>query len=227
MPARARENTSIVAVYKLTVLWALALITLPGPQSVHGQDKGSAAAPIITGLSPESGRAGGAAFSMIINGKHFVPGATTAKWNTSTLNITFKNAAQLIATVPAKLIAVAGTAFVRVSTKTGTSTPVTFKIIPKPPAITELYPSSAIAGGTKFTLVIMGKNFVSGATSARWDSTALKVSVKNSTQLSVEISAGLIAMPGTVGIVVSTRGGTSTEAKFSIVLGRPGITSLK
>lgn len=63
------------------------------------------AAPLITSLSPPSATAGGAGFTLTVNGTGFMPGSVVF-WNSTALTTTYVNANQLTATVPASLIAV-------------------------------------------------------------------------------------------------------------------------
>ena len=69
--------------------------------------------PTITSLSPPSATAGGAAFTLTINGANFRSGAK-AWWNLATLHTTFVSATKLTAAVPAADIAKATTASVYV-----------------------------------------------------------------------------------------------------------------
>ncbi len=75
----------------------------------------SAPAPVITSLSPASATAGGADFTLTVNGTGFVSG-DTVKWAGTALTTTFVSATQLTAAVPANLITTAGSASVTVVT---------------------------------------------------------------------------------------------------------------
>jgi len=89
--------------------------------------------PKITSLSPSSVAAGGAAFTLTINGTNFVSDAV-ATWasNAATkLTTTYVSATQITAVVPARLIAKAGTANVTVTTAGGISAREAFTITPK------------------------------------------------------------------------------------------------
>jgi len=170
--------------------------------------------PTITSLSPNTAVSGGAAFTLTINGKNYVSGAT-ASWNGTALATTYKSATQLAASVPASLIASFGTASVTVTTTGGTSAGSTFTINPPKPTITSLNPSTAVAGGSAFTLTINGTNFVAGA-SAKWGATSLATTLVSATQLSAQAPASLIAVKGTASITVTTTGGTSAGSTFTI-----------
>jgi hypothetical protein len=183
-----------------------------------------AAQPAISSLSPNSANAGGAAFTLTINGTNFTSTAT-AKWGTTALKPVYVNSTKLTAPIAAGLIATAGAIKVTVTTAGGTSTPATFTINPPKPAISSLSPDSAPPGGAAFTLTINGSNFTSTAT-AKWGATALKPVYVSPTKLTAPIAASLIASAGPVNVTVTTAGGTSTPATFNIIAPRPEITSL-
>ena len=177
--------------------------------------------PAITSLNPSSATAGGAAFTLTVNGSNFITGAVV-RWNTTALTTTFVGATQLTAAVPAALIAAQGSATVTVLSGGVTSSGLPFTINAPPPAISSLSPNSAIAGGAAFTLTVNGSNFASGA-AVQWNGTALTTTVVSSTQLTAAVPAALIANPGNINVTVSSGSATSSPAQFTIA---PGITSL-
>jgi len=80
-------------------------------------------APVLSNISPGTAQAGGAQFTLTVNGSSFTSGASTVQWNGTALATTFVSSKQLTATVPAANIAAAGSASVTVVTSTcGTST---------------------------------------------------------------------------------------------------------
>jgi hypothetical protein len=86
--------------------------------------------PTTTSLSPATAIAGGATFTLTVNGSGFVTNSVV-QWNGANRTTTFVSSTQLTATIPASDIAVAGTAQVRVFTPTpggGTSSALTFTI---------------------------------------------------------------------------------------------------
>jgi len=87
--------------------------------------------PTTTGLSPSSATAGGAAFTLTVNGTNFVNGSTV-RWNGSDRTTAYVSSTQLTASIPAADIATGGTASVTVFTGTpggGTSNAQTFTIV--------------------------------------------------------------------------------------------------
>jgi hypothetical protein len=173
----------------------------------------NAPAPAIASLTPNSAAAGGAAFTLTVNGSNFVTGAVV-HWNTTTLTTTFVSATQLTASVPATLIATAGTATVTVVSGSTTSNGLPFAVNPAP-AIQNLNPSSATAGGAGFTLTVTGSGFAAGAV-VQWNGSALATNVQSATQLTAPVSAALIASSGTASVTVNSGGATSNSAQFTI-----------
>jgi subtilisin family serine protease len=178
--------------------------------------------PVITALSPSSAVAGGTGFTLTISGSNFTS-ACVAKWNGySRSTILNAGTGQLQASIPATDIAAPGIATITVSDPdTGTSNGMTFTILPPPPppvpVITALSPSSAVAGGTAFTLTISGSNFTSECV-AKWNGNSRSTILNAGTgQLQASIPATDIAAPGTATITVSDPGtGTSNEMTFTI-----------
>ena len=161
---------------------------------------------------------------LTINGANF-DAASIASCGSTALATTLLSATQLTATLPAALTANPGTGSLTVSTDGGISSAVAFTILPPPPAITSLSPAFTVAGGAVFTLTITGTNFTS-TSAALWNTTKLATTYVNSTQLTVAVPASLIASAGTPSITVSTTGGVSPAATFTINPPAPTITSL-
>ena len=73
------------------------------------------ATPTLSSIAPNMAGAGGAGFTLTVNGTGFDPSSSTVQWNGSNLSTTFVSATQVTAAVPASLIASAGTASVTVT----------------------------------------------------------------------------------------------------------------
>ncbi len=182
--------------------------------------------PTIASLSPSSAIAGGAAFTLTINGTNFTSTAA-ANWGGTALTTAYVSTTKLTATVPAGLIAAAGAASITVTTASGTSSGATFTVNPPPPTIASLSPNSVVAGTGTLTLTVNGANFLPGALASvvRWNYTALTTAYVSSTQLTATVPASLIAA-GTAKITVVTAGGTSSGLPFTVNPAQPIITSL-
>jgi hypothetical protein len=188
-------------------------------------------APTATSLSPTSATAGGAAFTLTVNGTGFVS-ASVVKFNGAAKTTTFVSAIQLTAAITAADIATAGTATVNVTNPApggGTSGNLSFTInAAAGPTLTSLAPASATVGGAAFTLTLTGTGFVAGATVNFGTNPAITLSSVTSTQIVATIPAADIATAGTVNVTVTNPagGGTSNAQTFTINNPAPTATSL-
>jgi hypothetical protein len=115
-------------------------------------------APSITTLAPTTAVAGGAGFTLTVDGANFV-GSSTVRWKGSDRPTTFVDANRLLATIAASDIAAADTASVTVFTPApggGTSAGLSFTVTaPPPPPPTEIIIDNAAVGlqgaGRSFT----------------------------------------------------------------------------
>jgi hypothetical protein len=190
-------------------------------------------APQITSLSPDQAVAGGAEFTLTVNGNGFIDGTgsdrSVVHWNGSPLTTTFVSSTQLTATIPASNIATAGTANVTVVNPGNlTSNTVTFTITNPEPTIDTLSPSTTVAGSGGFTLTITGTNFVNGSV-VRWNGSDRTTGFVSSTVLTATIPASDVATAGTANVTVfnpAPSGGTSNTATFTITNPLPTISSI-
>jgi len=174
--------------------------------------------PTLVSLNPNSAFAGGAAFTLNLTGTNFVS-TSTVLWNGSSRPTTFVSSTQLQAAIPASDIALVGAALVKVSNPApggGTSGASNFTIAPPPPTISQLIPSSAIAGSGAFTLNVSGSNFVNSST-VQWSGVPRTTTFVSSTQLQAAINAADVAAIGVSQVTVSNpaaSGGNSTSSTF-------------
>jgi lysozyme len=104
----------------------LTRLTIGSIQNPNGG--GTQPAPVLSGISPASGRAGDGDITITIDGANFTP-SSRAYWNGTPLNTTFVSANQLTAVVPAALTSLPGSGAVTVANPSGLpSGPVTFAI---------------------------------------------------------------------------------------------------
>jgi hypothetical protein len=185
-------------------------------------------APSVTSLSPNSGAAGGAAFTVTVSGSNFIS-SSTVEWNGSSRQTTFASGTSLQAAITAADIATAGTASLTVSNPApggGTSSPLTFTINNPVPAVTSITPSALLAGSPAFALTLSGSNFSSTST-VQWNGSPRTTNFVSSTSLQSAISAADIATPGTASVTVTNPtpgGGTSAALTFTIQTPPPTIT---
>lgn len=177
------------------------------------------AAPSLSSISPTTANAGGAQFTLTVNGSGFVSGGTV-KWNGNNLTTTFVSSSQVTAVVPAPNIASAGSAVVTFANPTGqVSNSLTFTInavIVPAPSLTSLSPVSTLEGVSSFVLTVNGANFVSGA-EIRWNGSALTTTFGSATQLTATIDAALVSNSG-VGLVTVRNPDTQVSNTLSFTV---------
>jgi hypothetical protein len=180
--------------------------------------------PTTTGITPSSATAGDPGFTLTVDGSDFIDGSIV-RWNGSNRPTTFISANQLTAVIGAPDIATTGSPLITVFTPApggGTSNGQQFTIEPAPnpvPTTTGLVPSSAVAGGSAFTLTVNGTGFVSGASVVRWNGGNRATSFVSANQLTAAITQADIAAAGGASVTVFTAapgGGTSNAQSFTI-----------
>jgi hypothetical protein len=186
--------------------------------------------PSITSISPTSATAGGAAFTLTVNGSNFIA-SSSVQWGGNPKITTYVSSTQLTASISANDIASAGTTAVTVFNPApggGTSNSADFTInnaANNPvPTLTSLNPPSAVAGGATFSLTVAGANFVSSSV-VRWNGNPRQTTFVSSTQLTAAISANDIANAGTLAVTVFNPlpgGGTSSALPFNAHAGALG-----
>jgi hypothetical protein len=183
--------------------------------------------PSVSVLAPSTAIAGIAAFSLSVTGTNFIA-SSSVTWNGATLPTTYVSPTQLTAQVPANDVSAAGTALVAVTNPApggGTSGNATFTIVSSNPVpgLSDLSPSSAIAGRSAFALTVDGSNLI--ATSAvYWNGSELPTTYISDTQLIAQVPAIDIAAAGTATVTIVTPspgGGTSNALNFTINAANP------
>jgi len=189
--------------------------------------------PTVTTLLPTSALAGGASFTLTVNGTAFLSNSVV-NFNHIARATSFVNSTQLTATILATDIAAAGSQLVDVTNPApggGTATAVTFQVNNPAPTVTTLSPTTIAAGSTAFTLTVTGTNFVTGAT-ASFGGVTRGTTVQSSTQLTIQILPIDVATVGTPAVTVTNPtpgGGTSNSVNFNVTAPQnpvPTISSL-
>src|SRR5262249_30970819 len=109
-------NCEAVAVRRLVILGIVSLIFLAGcgggsyssGGGSHSNQSGTNPTPTITTISPTSAVAGGAAFTLTVNGAYFVANSVV-RWNGTDRPTAFVSSNQVTAQIPASDIAATGT----------------------------------------------------------------------------------------------------------------------
>src|SRR5712691_1265025 len=189
-------------------------------RGLMGTGTNSVPVPVLGALSPSSATAGGAGFTLTVNGTNFVA-SSRVRWNGSNRTTTFVSATDLRVAIPASDVALAGSAQVTVFDFLPigeTSNTLTFTVNQPVPVLAALSPSSATAGGAGFTLTVTGANFVAPSV-VRWNGLDRTTTFVSSTELRAAISSSDITTAGTTQITVFNPlpgGGTSGALTFTI-----------
>jgi hypothetical protein len=227
---------TLVGSATLPVTIPASLVATAGKVSVTVTTAGGTSAPVtftvtqppptITSVSPALVAAGGAAFTLTVNGSNFILGMNT-RWGTTWVGANVISSTQLWVTIPASMIATAGTAGVQVyvSGGPGYSNSASITINPAPPTLTSLSPSSVTAGGAGFMLTMNGSVYTTTST-VLWGTTPLDTIYVSPTQLRASVPASLIEFAGTGSVKVTTAAGTSAPATFTINAALPAISGL-
>ena len=179
-------------------------------------------APTISSYSPGSAQTGGPAFTLLVTGTNFVPGAVV-RFNGNTRVTSFLSATQLSAQILASDVATAGTYNLSVANPApggGVSNVVGFPVVdPNPlPRVSGLNPNFAAAGSPEVTISVLGTRFVSNST-ARVNGAARVTTFVSESELRVTLTAADLAAEGTLNISVNNPapgGGNSNVAPFSV-----------
>jgi len=167
----------------------------------------------ITGLSPSSVSAGGAAFALTVTGSGFVQGSVV-RVNGQNRATSFVSTTQLTAAILAADIAAAGSLSIVVVNPApggGTSNAATLQVGILAPVISSLGPNTAAVGTAGLTLTVTGSGFVSGAV-VRWNGQDRATTFVSGTQLTAAIPATDLASIGTASVTVVNPGGGQSNA---------------
>ena len=221
-------TTTVISLNQVTAAIPANLIFTPGSAPVTVRSGGEtsnsatftiAPPPAVSSISPTGTAAGGAAFTLTVNGSGFGAGSVV-NFKGTAITPSSIISSQVTATIPASLIASGGTAAVTVTAGGVTSNSANFEIL----SVTSLSPASATAGAAGFTLTVNGGGFVSGA-EVQWNGNNLATTFVNQGQLRAPILQNLIASQGSAQITVSSGGLTSNATTFTI-LPPPSVTSV-
>ncbi|MCB9156830.1 MAG: IPT/TIG domain-containing protein [Caldilineaceae bacterium] len=167
--------------------------------------------PLITALDPFTATINSTAFTLTVEGSDFISG-TTVLWNATELPTTFVDGEHLVAQVGAVDLGVAGVAQIKTRAPGDfESNTLPFDVEALPPTITNLTPSGIVAGSPTTTLTINGSNFAPDA-QVLWNGEPLATQFVNATQVTVQLSAALLADGQTAGVAVRNQ---SPEERIS------------
>src|SRR5271157_5592325 len=203
------------------------VVTVAGVAS-NGMNFTVIPAPTLTSVSPASG-VQGTSVAVTLTGSNFVAGATVAVSNPGITvgSVTVVSATQITATFTIAANAATGAANITVTTSGGTSGTVVFTVNPPAPVLTSVSPASGVQG-TSVPVTLAGSNFVAGATVSATNSgvTVGGVTVVSAAQITATLTIAANAALGAAKVTVTTSGGTSGTAAFTVNPPAPVLTSV-
>jgi acid phosphatase len=174
-------------------------------------------APIISGLSPNSGPAAGGT-TVTISGTGFADGATVSFGGTAASNVNVLGSTTITAVAPAHTSGAVNVVVTNPGGQNATSVNgYTYSGTPAPTVTTVSPTSGPTAGGTQIT--ITGTGFAAGATVTVGGTAATGVIVNNATTISANTPAHAA---GTVDVVVTNTGGQSGTKTNAFTYNAPG-----
>ncbi|HEV2485307.1 MAG TPA: IPT/TIG domain-containing protein [Terracidiphilus sp.] len=197
--------------------------------------------PTITGINPNTVTAGSPAFTLTVTGTNY-NGTSTVSVNGTALVPSSATATQLLATVPAQLVATAGQLPVQVINRAATGGPLPSNTVtltvaqPAPaPILISAAPGFPVRGESQVQMTLVGANFRPGATvivspplaslsastgrTQASDVRVLSVRLVNSGLMTARIDVSPTAAVGLRAIDVLNVDGTSTAVGVGIALG--------
>jgi len=173
---------------------------------------------LATSLSPLSATAGGAGFTLTVNGTDFASGAVVT-WDGSDRTTAFVSATRVNATIPASDLALGRSVPVAVRNPGGlVSNGLSFSVNNPAPALTSIDPSSVSGGGAGLALTVHGDDFVPNST-VRFNGQSRTTTYVSATELQASILQNDLVTGGDFSITVlnpAPGGGTSTPAGFRV-----------
>ncbi len=183
-------------------------------------------APVLASISPRVVVVGSGALTLFASGANFVSGAVVLIDGAS-VTTTFTNSQNLRASVPATLLANAGTKLVSVRNPDGKlSSTASLEVILPTTIVSSILPTNAIVGGPGFPLSVKGSNFKS-STVVFFDQTPLVTRFTSATQLVADVPASLISTLGVHVVSAQSSGESpSNQVIFQVLPDPPLIGSL-
>jgi hypothetical protein len=211
----AKYTAAVIGVHTAT----LTITDSAGTQTVQ-LNGGVNPKPAITTLAPSSAFAGGAGFTLTVNGTGFIS-TSVVNWAGSPRATTFVSETEITATINAADIAKAGTFKVTVTNPApggGTSAASNFVVNNPAPTLTSISPNSATHGGPAFTLTANGTGY--GSVSViEWNGKKLTTTYVSNIKLTAPVPATDIKTAGSAAVTVvnpTPGGGTSAPQTFTI-----------
>jgi Lamin Tail Domain/IPT/TIG domain len=181
--------------------------------------------PTIQSLTPASVHAGAAAFTLVITGSNFAPGATVLLANTGLATV-YRSDVLLEAQVSAALVVEGGSLEIRVRNLKGeTSAATTLLVFDEAPRLARLTPDKTGTGADELEVEIEGERFQRGAV-VMCGGAAVATEFISKTLLKAVLPAGLFIKAGMVNAQVKNADGNLSNILSLAVENGPLLTRL-
>ncbi len=171
--------------------------------------------PSISTLSPTGVVVGSPAFRLTVSGTNFTS-ASVLVWNGFDLSTTFTNATTVVATIPANLVASAGTAKISVRNTPQVQSNVADYEVYTALLVSSTSPASLTTSTAAMTLTLIGDGFFPEI-SLSLNGTRSAVTRVSAQQLTTQIPASLLAQPGNITIRVDNPNGLSLTRSIAVI----------
>ena len=187
------------------------------PITIPLQGTGGNPIPNVTSLSPPTVYVNSPTTTITINGSGFVSSSFAYLQNFQNINTqlptTYVSATQIKAQVPDTALSSLGQVSLYVSNPQpgGGTGYATLQVVGGQPSISNVNPSSIVAGTASEPILITGQNLMSGA-KLQWNGTSIPTTFVSSTQLQVQPTTAQLASPGIVQLsVINPAPGTVSQ----------------
>src|SRR5882724_2693277 len=197
-----------------------------GQQSTAAILEVIAPATAVTSISPVTAVVGGPGFTLVVKGVNFKSSATVF-FDGTDLATTFRSQSELAAQVAASLISKPGVHAISVRNPNEfPSNDAVFQILPDPPLVASLDPTSVIEGSGEVTVTITGERFQPGAMVRVIELTQrgapLDTTFVSSERVQAKIPAALTLTPGAVALGVENPDfGLSNSVTLKVLIKDP------
>ena len=183
-------------------------------------------APTLSGINPAGGTPG-TPVNVTLTGTDFATGMTIEappEIVVSSVVVTSSSGATATFTIDAA--ATLGARDVQVTTLGGTSNTVTFEVLPPAPTLSIIDPPSGLLG-MAVMVTLTGTNFYAPMTIGLGTDIAVSdINVIDSATATATLNIGPGAAPGLQNVTITTPGGTSSAALFSVIPFAPTLTGI-
>jgi hypothetical protein len=161
-------------------------------------------------------------------GTNFVTGFTLNAGPDITVNtVNIISSTRADVTIQIGATAALGTRTVTVTTLGGMSNALTVTILPPPPTLTSIMPSSGVQQSTINNVTFVGTNFVQGMTIQAGPLSITQLAVTSATTAIAVLTIPVSTQTGNHNVSVVTPSGTSAPVAFTVMPGTPTLTEIQ